>query len=108
MNKRKRKEIIKRRKNFFPTLVITILLWISILLIVFFMDPFTPGVLPLLFFLLFLSLIFSLSIIFEDSKRGLIFSLAIIFFLILRFMGLGNPINFLLILGVAISLDKYL
>jgi hypothetical protein len=107
MNKELRQKIIKSRKNFFPTLVITILLWLALGALVYFVEPDTPGVIPVFFVNAFFALLFSFSTLFENSRRGLILSLAIILFLLLRYYGIGNIINFLLLAGVAFSIELY-
>ena len=107
MNKELRQKIIKTRKNFFPTVVITFLLWLSLGVLIYFVEPDTPGVIPLFFVNAFFALLFSFSTIFGNSRRGLLTATGIIFFLILRYLGIGNVINMLLILGACISIELY-
>jgi len=107
MRKEIRKERILRRKNFFPTLIIIILLWDLIAGFVYFIEPYTFGAVPLFFTLLFFAFLFTFSTIFANSRRGFITSLGLILFLFLRYLGIGNIINFLLILGLAISIEAY-
>lgn len=107
MNKELRQKIIKSRKNFFPTLIITVLLWLSLGTLVYFVEPDTPGVVPLFFINAFFALLFSFSTLFENSRRGFIVSFTLVFFLILRYFGVGNIINFLLLVGVALSIELY-
>jgi len=107
MKKELRQKIIKTRKNFFPTLVLTILLWLTLGGIVYFVEPDTFGILPVFFLVLFLALLFSFSTILANARRGLITALGLTLFLILRYFGIGNIINFLLIFGFGLSLELY-
>jgi len=102
-----RKKEIKERKNFFPSLIVTILLWAFIFAIFFLTSPTQTNVLILFFVVLLLALIFSFSLLFSNTKRGILYSLSIIIFLIMRLFGVGNILNFLLLLGFTISLDIY-
>jgi len=102
-----RQKQIKLRKKFFPTLIITVFLWLLVGLVVYFVDPENYGSIPLLFFLFFLALLFTLSTLFANTRRGLIATCSITVFLILRYLGVGNIINFLLLLGLAIASEFY-
>ena len=96
-----------KRKNFLPTLLITILLWTLLGGLVYFVDPDTFGVIPLFFITLFSVLLFTCSLIFASSRRGLITSSSITLFLVLSYLGVGNIINFLLLLAIAICIEIY-
>ena len=56
---------------------------------------------------IFLALLFTLSTIFINTKRGLIYSLAVVGFIALRYFGVGNILNAFLITGLAITADLY-
>lgn len=103
-----RKRELKKRKNFLPLLILTILLWIITGLFIYFVDPQTYFAIPLFFLLLFSVLLTTFSIIFTSAKKGTVPALAILFFLTLRYFGVGNIINLLLIAGVAIAAEIYL
>jgi len=105
--KEKRKEQIRRRKNFLPTLIITFLLWMLTSGLVYFIDPETALALPGFFLLIFLSLLFTFSTIFASSRRGFLISFGITLFLILRYFGVGNVLNFLLISGLLVTAEIY-
>jgi hypothetical protein len=107
MKSKLRKKAQLKRKNFFPTLIATFCLWILVIMLVYFIDPQTTGALILFFLLVFLALFFTLAIIFENTRRGLIISLGTITFLALRYLGVGNVINFTLIFGIGLSSDIY-
>ena len=107
MKKTLRQKLARDRKNFFPTLAITILLWIVTFALVYFVEPDTPFIMPLFFLLVFLAFLFTFSTALANSRRGLILSSAVTIFLFLRYLGVGNIINLLLIAGIVISLEVY-
>lgn len=108
MKKELRKQQVLKRKNFFPTLLITIVLWVLLGALVYFVDPNTFGVIPLFFITFFISLLFTFSLIFADSRRGLITSVSLILFTVLMYLGVGNVLNLVLILAIAICIELYL
>lgn len=105
--KQKRKEQALRRKNFFPTLILTILLWTAVGALVYFVEPDSFGAIPAFFVVVFFALLFTFSTIFANTRRGFLASLGITAFLILRYLGVGNILNFLLIAGLIIVLELY-
>lgn len=105
VEKRKRKQRKRYRKNFFPALTATGILWASFFLLVYFVDPKTSGVIALFFIILFTSLLFTLSLAFKNTRRGFISSISITFFLILKILGVGNVINLILLLGLAVAVE---
>ncbi|OGM15847.1 hypothetical protein A2V56_05440 [Candidatus Woesebacteria bacterium RBG_19FT_COMBO_42_9] len=107
MRKDARQKEVKLRKNFFPTLLITIVLWTLLAGLIYFVDPFALGAIPAFFILVFLALLFTFSFLFVSTRRGVIFAVAITIFLILRYFGVGNVLNLLLIIGVLIALEIY-
>lgn len=107
MRKNKRKEQILKRKNFLPTLFLTILFWILFGLLIYFVDPKTFGAVPLFFIILFAALLFTFSLLFTNSRRGLIASLSLSLFSILLYLGVGNLLNLGLILAIAVCTELY-
>lgn len=97
-----------KRKNFLPTLVITIILWIIIGGIIYFIDPNTLLALPLFFIATFLTLLFTFSLLFGSQRRGMISALSITLYLFLSYLGVGNIINLLLIVAIAVCVELYL
>lgn len=97
-----------KRKNFLPTLLITLLLWILLSGLIYFVDPDTFGVVPLFFVALFVALLFTFSLIFASSRRGLIASASLSLFSILMYLGVGNILNLILIVAIAVSIELYL
>lgn len=74
---------------------------------VYFVDPSTFSIIPVFFIILFVALLFTLSTLFANTRRGATTALAIILFLVLRFLGVGNILNLLLILGLIITTEIY-
>ena len=107
MRKGKRLKEVKLRKNFFPALVIIIFLWGIISGLVYFVDPETFGAILLFFILSFFAMLLTLSLVFANSRRGFIASVGLIIFLVLRYLGIGNILNFLLITGISITIELY-
>jgi len=93
--KERRKQQVLKRKNFLPTLLVTVLLWAIIAGLIYFIDPGTFGIVPLFFVIVFAALLFTFSLIFASTRRGLIGSISISLFLILSYLGVGNIINLL-------------
>lgn len=102
-----RVEELRRRKNFLPTLIITITLWIILAGIVYFVDPQQMFAIPLFFLFAFLAILFTASLLFANRRRGLLTSLVIILFLILRYFGVGNMLNAILLIGIAVTFEIY-
>lgn len=107
MKRQNRKEQVLKRKNFLPTLLLTILFWILLGALVYFVDPGIFGVVPLFFVTLFVALLFTFSLVFANSRRGLLASLSLSLFLILRYLGVGNWLNLVLILAIASCIELY-
>lgn len=102
-----RKKEKNKRKNFLPTLIVTIILWVTLVGLVSFTDPYDFGTLPLFLVLVFMAVMFTFSIMFAETRRGVILALAVTLFLVLRYLGVGNILNLLLILGLALAIEYY-
>lgn len=96
-----------KRKNFLPSLVITIILWLILAGIIYFIDPAIIMAIPLFFIIVFLSFLFTFSLLFAAQRRGLIIATAATLFLFLSYLGVGNIINFLLIVAIGICFELY-
>lgn len=105
--KETRKQKAKLRKNFLPTLILTILLWTSAASLVYFVEPNAFGTIPAFFVVVFFALLFTFSTLFANTRRGFLTALGITIFLILGLLGVGNIINFLLIAGLIIIIEVY-
>jgi len=102
-----RQKQIRQRKNFFPSLITTILLWFFIFSLVYFTDPFLPGMVPIFFIVVFVALLFTFALVFINTRRGFLVSVSLTIYLILRFFGIGNILNFMLLLGLAGAVELY-
>lgn len=107
MRREARLKEVKLRKNFLPTLLVAILLWLGVVSIIYFVEPDTFGIFTVFFFLVFLALLFTLSLLFAHTRRGALIAVGLTLFLILRYLGIGNILNFLLILGIAVTVELY-
>ena len=105
--KQKRQEQINRRKNFLPTFIISLLLFILLCLEIYFVPPDSFLAIFLFFLLLFFLLLFFFSILFSSKREGFLISLSACFFALLRYFGIGNILNFLLITAIAIAFEVY-
>lgn len=108
MKRELRKQAILKRKNFLPSLIFTIILWAGLGVVTYFVDPQTFGAIYLFFLLVFFSLLFTFSLILGSSRRGLILSISLTLFLILRYFGIGNILNLVLILALGLVAELYL
>jgi len=102
-----RQKKVKLRKNFLPTLFITILLWLLLAVFVNSVNPFSFGVVFLFLVLVFLALFFTFAFLFTSTKRAVVYSIAAIIFLVLRYFGIGNVLNLLIIIGLIITIEIY-
>ena len=107
MKKTRRQQEIKKRKSFWSTLILTFILGLVLLGVVYFINPGNTGAVPAFFILFFLGLLFGFSLLFANSRRGLLLSLALTIFLVLRYFGIGNILNLLLIIGIAVTIEAY-
>jgi len=107
MRKKLRQKEVKLRKNFLPTLAVIFFLWGLLGSLIYFVEPDTVIAIPLFFLLAFLALFFTFSLLLAHTRRGFVAALAMTLFLVLRFWGVGNVLNFLLIAGLALTIELY-
>lgn len=107
MKKNSHKQQILKRKNFLPTLLLTVVLWGLLAGLIYFVDPETFGAVSLFFVLVFFCLLFTFSLIFANSRRGMVASVAVTFFLLLTYFGIGNILNAILIIAIALCIELY-
>lgn len=107
MRRKNRQQQILKRKNFLPTLLLMILLWLTLGALVYFIEPDTFGAVPLFFLITFMAVLFTFSLIFAASRRGLIGAIGITLFLVLAYLGVGNILNLILIVAIAVSIELY-
>ncbi|OGD62354.1 hypothetical protein A2160_03855 [Candidatus Beckwithbacteria bacterium RBG_13_42_9] len=103
----------RRQKNFFLTLLLILIFWSITGGMIGFVEPdlvkdlIIPNSYLVFFGPLFLSFFLTLSVIFANSRRGLLMALGIIIFLVLRLHELGNLLNLFLIFGLITAVDYY-
>jgi len=107
MKKEVRQKRHSLRKKFWLILAIALILWSGVFFLVYFTDPFSFGKIPLFFIILLLATYFTSSLLTESTRRGLTVSISLTLFLLLRYFGIGNVINLLLIAGLALSFEYY-
>jgi hypothetical protein len=83
------------------------LLWVLLIGIIYFVNPATFGVILLFFLILFFCLLFTFSLLFGNTRRGVIGSLTLLTFLILRYLDIGHVLNFILLVGLGITIELY-
>lgn len=105
--RRRRKQELKERKNYLPTLGIILILWLSLAWIFFFIDPNTPWAVPLFFFILLSAVSFTLSVLFGNTRRGILTGIFTTIILVLRMFGVDNLLNILLLAGGLIAFEVY-
>ncbi|MBN1169125.1 hypothetical protein JXA63_04515 [Candidatus Woesebacteria bacterium] len=105
--KKLREKEVKRRKNFIPSVIITAVSWVFTFYIILFVDPLQSGSIQIFFISIFLSLVLTFKLIFKNTRRALLTTISISIFLVLRYFGIGNIINVILILGLAITSEVY-
>ncbi len=105
--KKVRQEKIKKRKNFFPTLIITIILWVGVTLFVNSVNPHSLGALQFLLVIIFATSFLTFSLLFANTRRGFISATFLVIFLAFRYLGIGNIVNLSLLAGLFITIEMY-
>jgi hypothetical protein len=101
-------DITLRRKNFLPSLFVTVFFWVLLGVLVLYTNPEMAVNLFSFFLVLFFAFLFTFSLIFVNSRRGFLMALAITFYMLLRFLGLGGLINLLLLFGIVAAIEFYI
>lgn len=102
-----RKKKVRLRKNFGPTLIVILALWTALTYVFLFIDPARTAAVPVFFFLLFAALVFTLSTLLANTRRGVILSVGTTVYLLLMYLGVGTFINFILIIAITIFMEIY-
>lgn len=101
------KSRFQRRRNFLPTLLVTIILW-GIFAVIFFFVPPETNLLPLLFLVVVvLASLFTGSLIFANTRRGFLLALGILVFMLLNYYNIGNYLNIVLLVGILFAAEYY-
>lgn len=102
---------MSRKKNIWPSVVITLILWVSLSLMIYFVQPnlvknlLIPGIYLPFMLNVFLAVFFTLSLILKNRRRSLLISLSLVIFLLLRVLELGNILNLVLLCAIIITLE---
>lgn len=96
-----------KRKNFLPTLLFVLFLWAALGGVVYFTDPAALFSLIVFFIILFLAFLYTFSLILASTRRGFLIALALSLFIILRYLGVGTWLNFILIVAIAVCAELY-
>jgi len=107
MKKHARQKKIRLRKNFLPTFALINGLWLAVFSIVYYVNPGRPGAIILFFIALFFALFFTLATIFLNSRRGLLSTFLILIFLFLRYIGIGNVFQLIVLLALFVVVEYY-
>jgi hypothetical protein len=107
MKKEFRKKAVKLRRNFFGTLLATIALWILLGAVVYFTNPDSLVNIFLFLLMFFFATLFTLSTILTHTRKGMLVASALTIFLILRILGVGNLLNFILLIALAVAVEIY-
>lgn len=107
MHKEQRRQLILKRKNFLPTLLLIVFIFLALLGMVYFFPPNNSFIISLFFILIFLLFLFVFSLIFGKTRNGFIVAVGITLFLVLRLFGVGNVLNFLLLTSLALIAILY-
>lgn len=105
---KRRPQTVLKPKNWLPTFIVTGILWAAAAGIIYFVDPNVGFAVPLFLTVVFAALFFTTALVLENRRRGLLTAGVVVIFLILRYFGIGNILNFLLLAGVAICVEIYL
>ncbi len=82
-----------------PNILISIPFWLSLLFIIYFIDPNTFGVVPFFLFIFFVAVFFTV--------KKLSITIALTLFLILKYFKMGNIINLLLLVAIVVAYEWY-
>ncbi len=88
-----------------PAIVLGVLFLLTWIVTLFFLPPQNPVSIVAFLALLFSGLFFSTSLIFANTRRGLLFSFGVIVFLILGYWGAGTWLNLVLLLGILVIIE---
>ena len=98
---------IRQRKNFFPTLVLTLFAWGGWGWLVYQYPPYSNLLIGLFLILLFLALFLTTALALANSRQGLFLTSFIILFLLFRFWQITHPLYLVVLAGIFISLELY-
>lgn len=98
---------MRRKRNFLPTLILAVISWLSLVYLVLFFTPETKLLIFIFYSLLFFANFLTFSLIFGNSRRGILISLGIISYLFLNQVKQFHLLNGLLLGGILLSIELY-
>ena len=98
---------IKKRRNFFPTLVLAILFWAALSWLIYTFAPSNHWLITAFYLLLFIAVFLTVALILANSRRGFLIATGLVCFLIFRYYNLANYLNLILFAGILISLEFF-
>lgn len=98
---------LKIKKDFLPTILLIVGLWILLFLMIFFVDPTSSIIVYVFLVILSLAIFLTSSLVLKNKRRGLIITLSIITYLTISYLGLGNILNLILVFGSALAFEIY-
>lgn len=103
----------RTKKNYLAGLLVTILLWVLLALVIWFVDPniIADWLIPdgyLVFFgLLFLAVFFSMSYVLGNVRRGLLVAFGVLILGYLKIWRISSWFNTVLLIGILIAIEVY-
>lgn len=98
---------MRRKRNFLPTFILVIFFWLSWITLMLFFAPETKLLIFIFYSLLFFANFLTFSLIFGNSRRGILISLGIISYLFLNQVKQFHFLNVLLLGGILLSIELY-
>lgn len=98
---------MKHRRNFLPTFLLTIIIWLTWISVLFFFAPQTKLLILAFYFLFWLANFLTFSLILGNSRWGFLISFGIIAYLFLRQIKQDHILNFVLLGGIVLSIELY-
>ena len=98
---------MRRRKNFLPTLVLTLILTVLVSYIILKIPPSSSAIVYCLLLMVYCLLFLIFSLLLGKTRWGFLFATGIIVFLFLRFLKIANLLTILLLISSLITLEIY-
>lgn len=103
----RRKSFRQRRKNFFPTLLLSILFWLGWGFILFKVPPDNLLSIFGFFSFFFMALFLTSALFLANSRRGLMTAIFFVLVLIFRYYQIGNLLNLIILLAIFVALELF-
>jgi hypothetical protein len=97
----------KKRKNFFPLLLITLGFWVIVASIVIFTSPQYEIHIILFFLALFLALFLTSSLLLAHTRRGFLVAAVTTLVILLKVLDVANIFNIVLLVAIAAISEYY-